>query len=69
MTEKTNKRFPIKGLNACFRLHKQRNGHDCLSLLDKLSKRGFHQWSVSLAGQKETGYYLGIRLRLYATNE
>ena len=58
MTEKTNKRFPKKELNARIRLHKQWNHHDWLSLLDKLTKRGSHQWSVSVAGQKEIGFYL-----------
>ena len=58
MTEKINKRFPKKELNAWLRLHKQWNHHDWLSLLDKLTKRGFHQWSVSVAGQKEIGFYL-----------
>ena len=52
MTEKINKRFPKKELNAWLRLHKQWNHHDWLSLLDKLTKQGFHQWSVSVAGQK-----------------
>ena len=52
MTEKINKLFPKKVLNALLRLHKQWNHHDWLSLLDKLTKQGFHQWSVSVAGQK-----------------
>ena len=69
MTEKINKRFPKKELNAWLRLHKQWNHHDWLSLLDKLTKRGFHQWSVSVAGQKEIGFYLETRRCRNATHE
>ena len=58
MTENINKRFPKKELNAWLRLHKQLNHYDWLSLLDKLKKLGFHQWSVSVVGQKEIGVYL-----------
>ena len=58
MTVKINKLFPKKVLNAWLRLHKQWNHHDWLSLLDKLAKRGFYQWSVSVVGQKEIGFYL-----------
>ena len=57
MTEKINKRFPKKELNVWLRLNKQWKRHDWLSLLDKLTKRGLHQWSVSVAGQKEIGFY------------
>ncbi|SVB04780.1 uncharacterized protein METZ01_LOCUS157634 [marine metagenome] len=63
MTEKINKRFLKKELNAWLRLHKQWNHHDWSSLLDKLTKRGFHQWSVSVAGQKEIGFYLETNRR------
>ena len=63
MTEKLNKRFPKKELNTWLRLHKQWNHHDWLSLLDKLTKQGFHQWSVSVAGQKEIGFYLETNRR------
>ncbi len=63
MTEKINKRFPKKELNPWLRLHKQWNPHDLLSLLDKLTKRGFHQCSVSVAGQKEIGFYLETNRR------
>ena len=58
MNKKINKRFPKKELNAWLGLHKQWNYHDWLNLLDKLTKRGFHQWSVSVAGQKGIGFYL-----------
>ena len=58
MTEKINKRFLKKELNAWLRLHKQWNHHDWLSLLDKLTKQDFHRWSVSVAGQKEIDIYL-----------
>ena len=56
MTEKINKLFLKKVLNAWLRLHKQWNHHDWLSMLDKLTKRSFHQWSVSVAGQKQIGF-------------
>ena len=58
MTEKINKLFLKKVLNVWLRLHKHWNHHDWLSMLDKLTKRIFHQWSVSLAGKKEIGFYL-----------
>ena len=63
MTEKINKRFPKKELNAWIRLYKQWNHHDWLILLDKLTKRGFHKWSFSVAGQKEIGFYLETNRR------
>ena len=63
MTEKINKLFPKKGLNAWLRLHKQWNHHDWLSLLDKLTKRGSHQWRVSVSGLKEIGFYLETNRR------
>ena len=63
MTEKINKPLPKKELNAWLRLHKHLNHHDWLSLLEKLTKRGFHQWSVSVAGQKEIGFYLETNRR------
>ena len=52
MTEKINKLFPKKKLNAWLRLHKQLNHNDWLSLIDKLTKRGFHQWSLWLDKRK-----------------
>ena len=58
MIEKLNKRFPKKELHVWLRLHKQWNHHDWLSLLEKLTKRGFHQRSISVAGQKEICFYL-----------
>jgi len=58
MTEKINKRFTKKELNAWLRFHKQWNHYDWLTLLDKFTKRALHQWSVSVAGQKEIGFYL-----------
>ena len=61
MNQKINKRFPKKELNAWLRLHKQLNNHNWLSLLDKLTKRRFHQWIVSVAGQKKIGFYLGTK--------
>ena len=57
MTEKINKLFPKKALNVWLRLHKQWNHHDWLSMLEKLTERSFHQWSISVAGQKEIGFY------------
>ena len=63
MTEKKNIRFPKKELNAWLRLHKQWNHHDWLSMLDKLTERSFHQWSISVAGQKEIGFYLETNRR------
>ena len=63
MTVKINKLFPKKVLNAWLRLHKQWNHQDWLSLLDKLTKQSFHQWSVSVAGQKEIGFYLEANSR------
>ena len=63
MTEKINKRFPKKELNAWLRLHNQWNHHYWLSLLDKLTKQGSHQWSVSVVGQKEIGFYLETNRR------
>ena len=63
LTDKINKRFPKKKPTAWLRLHKQWNHHDWLSLLDKLTKRGFHQWSGSVAEQKKIGFYLEINHR------
>ena len=63
MSEKINKRFPKKELNAWLRLHKQWNHHDWLSLLDKLTKRGFHQRNVSVAEKKEIGFCLEANRR------
>ena len=58
MTEKIIKRFLKKKLNAWLILLKKCNNHDWLSLLDKLTKRGFHHLSISVARQKEIGFYL-----------
>ena len=58
MTEKINKLYPNKKLNVWLRLHKQWNHDEWLSMLDKLTKRYFHQWSFSVAGQKEISFYL-----------
>jgi len=63
MTEKISKRFTKKELNAGLRLHKQWNHHDWLSLLEKLTKRGFHERSLSVAGQKEICFYLETNRR------
>ena len=52
MTKKKNKLFPKKEINAWLRFYKQWNYHDLLSLLEKLTKRGFHQWSFNVAVQK-----------------
>ena len=56
MTEKKNKLFTKKVLNAWLRLHKKCNHHDWLSMLEKLTKRDFHRWSFSVAGEKEMGF-------------
>lgn len=63
MSTKIKKRFPKKELNAWLRLHKQWDHHDWLGLLENLTKQGFHDWSASVAGQKEIGFYLETRRR------
>ena len=63
MTEKINKLFPKKVINALLRLHKQWNHHDWLSMIDKLTERSFHQWRVYLAGQKKISFYLETNRR------
>ncbi|MBS1256813.1 MAG: hypothetical protein MAG581_02641 [Deltaproteobacteria bacterium] len=63
MTVKIKKQFPKKELNAWLRLNKQWDHHDWLDLLDNLTNQGFHNWSLSVAGQKEIGFYLETRRR------